>query len=200
MASFGFRATESMPSQQKYKFSVMISALIIASNFIQETSSSLPSLHLRGGGDEKTQPTPEQLKRLPWFMVLESSPLRLGPGPYGLPYRAGEPNIRHTLWERDPKKAMSLTLLNLAEDSGPVSQAQKLMRIGADPNFQHPTQEYTPLHAAALRGNTALLKVLVSSGGNLKKRCSFGTPLDVARSRNRTETVEWITEQLKGRR
>ena len=41
--------------------------------------------------------------------------IRLGPGPYGLPYRFGEPNIRHTLWERDPKQAMSQTLLNLAE-------------------------------------------------------------------------------------
>ena len=40
---------------------------------------------------------------------------RLGPGPYGLPYRGGEPNIRHTTWERDPKKAMSQTLLNLAQ-------------------------------------------------------------------------------------
>jgi hypothetical protein len=50
-------------------------------------------------------------------MMFDSSAnaIRLGPGPYGLPYRAGEPNIRHTLWERDPKKAMSLTLLNLAE-------------------------------------------------------------------------------------
>ncbi len=104
------------------------------------------------------------------------------------------------------------------------------------------------MHAAAYRGNTDLLKVgpvtadfsfvwfdvdwhdglqeLVNSGGNLKKRCSFGTPLDVAkyvvscyvmscaflctipshgliehgRSRNKTETVNWILEALKGKR
>ena len=45
------------------------------------------------------------------------------------------------------------------QDNGPVEQAQKLLRVGADPNYQHPTQEYTSLFAAALRGNTALLKV-----------------------------------------
>ena len=49
------------------------------------------------------------------------------------------------------------------QDNGPTSQAQKLLRIGADPNYKHPTQEFTPVFAAAFRGNTALLKVSMLS-------------------------------------
>ncbi len=61
------------------------------------------------------------------------------------------------------------------QDNGPVEQAQKLLRVGADPNYQHPTQDYTALHAAALRGNTALLKVgPAGRGGWRAGNCAAG--------------------------
>jgi len=135
------------------------------------------------------------MRRLPWYIILENSPLKLGDGPYGLPYVNGQVNPKNTLWAENPKLAMSKTLWNAAEDNATVEPVEKLLKIGADPNFQDPNTKCTPLHLAAMHGNTQLAVLLIQNGGDINKRCNkAGTPIEIAKSYNHEATVSAMLE------
>ncbi|EKX32695.1 hypothetical protein GUITHDRAFT_121135 [Guillardia theta CCMP2712] len=129
------------------------------------------------------------------------SPLRLGDTKYGMPYSGGKVNVRNTLWEKDPKAAMGLSLIEVAKDGADPSYAEKLLRIGADPNYPCPYKEkYSALHLAAIKGQTELARLLVKSGGDPHKRCKLGSAMDLARKYGNTETLSAMQEELKQRK
>jgi len=136
--------------------------------------------------------TADDVKRLPWFFALEISPLALGDTRYGMPYSNGKVNPKDTQWQREPKKAMNNALVMAVWDNAEVEFASKLLKIGADPNYKAPyfRDKNTPLHLAALSGNTELAALLVSKGGNINNKSRKGTPLQCARNNGHQATVD----------
>jgi len=135
--------------------------------------------------------TADDVKRLPWFFALEISPLALGDTQYGMPYSGGKVNPKDTLWMKEPKKAMNTALLQVAWDNADLSYAEKLLKIGADPNYKPSflRGKESPLHIAAMHGNTELAALLVSKGGNIHLRSGRGSPVDLAKKKGFTDTL-----------
>lgn len=137
--------------------------------------------------------TADDIKRLPWFFSLEISPLALGDTPYGMPYSGGKVNPKDTLWQSEPKKAMNTALVQAAWDDADLTYAEKLLKIGADPNYKAPflKDKESALHLAAAHGNTALAALLVSKGGDIKLRAGRkGTAVDLARRNGHAATAD----------
>ena len=69
-----------------------------------------------------------------------------------------------------------------------------LVDAGADPNvFGRGEFEYSPLHAAAARGQVDVMKALLGAGADPRAKDRYGnTPLGWAKSRRKSQAVELL--------
>ena len=93
----------------------------------------------------------------------------------GYACRAGHLDMTATLLYTHKNAGSTVTGVTLAS---PDWANQVIRRPGVDVNHQCGSQQYSPLHLAALAGAKDLLAVLVRAGADLEARCSLGwTPL-----------------------
>jgi ankyrin repeat protein len=66
------------------------------------------------------------------------------------------------------------------------------LKVGADPNYKAGflRHQESALHLAALNGNSKLAALLVAKGGNMNLRSGKGTPLEIAKRKGFTDTVD----------
>ncbi len=78
-----------------------------------------------------------------------------------------------------------------AKRSAPMGE--KLLRAGADPN-QVQADGFTPLHAAAMHGDTAIVGLLLLAGGDPRQENAKG---EDAIAHARKGGHEWLAERLE---
>mmetsp|Transcript_29370 Transcript_29370/g.73807 ORF Transcript_29370/g.73807 Transcript_29370/m.73807 type:complete len:218 (-) Transcript_29370:14-667(-) len=141
-------------------------------------AGAAPALRLRGGGaatpgEERYRTLlstlrQDQLKALPWYLLLEESPYRLGSGPYGLPYSDGRPNVAKTEFFSNPKSALGKQLYKACSD-GALDAVDRLLKIGVDPDSEGKSG-ISCLTVAAHNGHVKVVERLILGGANVKAR------------------------------
>ena len=181
------RATVSRAEMARTAEYVLLATLLCAT-----CSAWTPTLDVLPSFRDVNTLTAEDVKRLPWFFALEISPLALGDTPYGMPYSGNKVNPKDTQWMTEPKKAMNTALVQAAWDDADVEYADKLLKVGADPNYKAGflRHQESALHLAASNGNSKLAALLVAKGGNMNLRSGKGTPLEIAKRKGFTDTVD----------
>ncbi|HTL50936.1 MAG TPA: ankyrin repeat domain-containing protein [Planctomycetota bacterium] len=93
----------------------------------------------------------------------------------------------------------SHSILYWAVHGGHVDIVQELLRRGANANIADRKFSQTPLHAAALMGNPALLDTLLAGGANPALKDSTGkTPLDLATAANLRDAMAVLSRAASG--
>lgn len=89
--------------------------------------------------------------------------------------------------------SFGFTALYYAIDTGHLSCVMKLLSNGADPNAENSFFKLTPLHAAAKRGCSKSLKLLLKFGAEAHKKDNDGkTPLDFAKNYEHKQCIELL--------
>ena len=86
------------------------------------------------------------------------------------------------------------TLLHTAVTHWNIAVAKFLVLKGADINAKEQSDDWTPLHAAALgKGNIEVVKFLVSQGADVNAETKDGyTPLDAAKSSKHKAMAKYL--------
>ena len=95
---------------------------------------------------------------------------------------------------------MKATALHAAAYAGRTEAARLLIEYHIDIDKQGPFNGYTALHDAIWQNNVEVAEVLIQAGANLTLKAHSGeTPLDFARSKNRTQIAALIEQKLTGK-